>query len=149
MQITKILKTWLIILTCFGFLINSALVAQAQLEKADTPWLDAVMNNGLQQTGETAYNTTKPKDVRTIVVDLIEIILGLLGIIFVVLMIIGGFRWMTSQGNEEKVTSAKKLLLTASIGLLIILASFAITRYVASRIIQATTNNIPGWHIGG
>ena len=69
--------------------------------------------------------------------------------VFVVLMIIGGFRWMTSQGNEEKVTSAKKLLLTASIGLLIILASFAITRYVASRIIQATTNNIPGWHIGG
>jgi len=73
-------------------------------------------------------------DLETTVVNLIEIILQLLGLIALVMVLIGGFKWMTSGGNEEKVGEAKKLLGAGLVGLIIILAAYAITTYVFSTI---------------
>lgn len=65
---------------------------------------------------------------------------GLLGILAVVLVSYGGFVWMTAGGNEEKVTQAKKIIMNGTIGLMIILMSFAI----ASFAINAITNGVNG-----
>ncbi|MDP3836645.1 MAG: hypothetical protein Q8Q67_00890 [bacterium] len=64
------------------------------------------------------------------IATLIKVILSLLGIIFLVLMIFTGYRWMTASGNEEAVTKAKHTLKTSIIGLIIILAAFAITTFI-------------------
>ena len=69
-------------------------------------------------------------DVKEIVNNIIVVILGFLGLIAVVLILIGGFMWMTAGGNEEKVADARKTLQAAVIGLLIILASYGISLYV-------------------
>ena len=69
---------------------------------------------------------------------LINVFLGLLGTIAVVLIIYGGWMWMTSQGNAEKVQKAKMILTSAIIGLVIILASYAIARFVLQNIYDAT-----------
>lgn len=61
---------------------------------------------------------------------IIKVILSLLGIIFLILMIFTGYRWMTASGNEEAVTKAKHTLKTSIIGLIIILAAFAITTFI-------------------
>lgn len=128
MLITKKLKLWSVILACFCLFFNSAPVLAAE-----SPWLNAVKDNGLGQIGNTSFNTDKPKDLRAIVVEFIQIILGLLGIIFVSLILMGGYRWMTAAGNQDKVEAAQQTLTKAIIGLLIILASYSITWFITRR----------------
>ena len=67
-----------------------------------------------------------------IVVSLINWGLGILALVAVVMILIGGFQWMTAGGNEERVEKAKKLLIAAIIGLLIILAAWGISSYAVN-----------------
>lgn len=69
---------------------------------------------------------------------LISWFLGILAIIAVVLVLYGGFMWMTSGGNEEKIERAKLILKNALIGLVIILAAWGIVLYVL-RILSGAT----------
>ena len=109
----------------------------------ESQWLPAVKNNGLGQIGNTAYNEPNaPKDIRTITANLVNVFLGLLGTIFVVLMIAAGFIWMTAAGNPEKVQKAVNLMAMGTIGLLIVLASFAISLYVTSRTLYSVGTNM-------
>ena len=59
-------------------------------------------------------------------------LLGLVGTIFLVLVIYGGFTWMLAQGKEEKITKAKTIIIDASIGLGITLAAYIITRTIVA-----------------
>lgn len=65
-----------------------------------------------------------------IAATIIETILGLLAIIFLILIIYSGIQWMTSSGNEEAITKAKKTIISATIGLIIILSAYAITYFI-------------------
>ena len=64
------------------------------------------------------------------IVNIINIFLGLLGLIALILILYAGYIWMTSAGNEEKVSQAKKILTSAVIGLVIIMSAYAITKYL-------------------
>ncbi|MBU0648787.1 hypothetical protein KJ969_01610 [Patescibacteria group bacterium] len=77
-------------------------------------------------------------DIRVVVARIIRSFLTLLGITAVVLILYGGFVWMTAGGDEEKVEKAKKILINAVIGLAIILTSFAITQFVLNSLLEAT-----------
>ncbi len=79
------------------------------------------------------------KDPRDIAAGVINVILGFLGIVAVVIILLGGFKWMTAGGNEDKVAEARNLILAGIIGLVIILAAFAIATFVISNIYGATT----------
>ena len=72
------------------------------------------------------------------VTQIINVLLGILGIIAVIIILMGGFKWMTAKGNEEKVGEAKKLLGAGVVGLVIILAAFAIASFVISNLSNAT-----------
>jgi hypothetical protein len=78
------------------------------------------------------------EDPRAIVAKVINVILGFLGIIAVVIILIGGFKWMTAGGSEDKVGEAKKLIVAGVIGLVIILASWGIATFVIDRLLNAT-----------
>jgi hypothetical protein len=60
--------------------------------------------------------------------------LSLMGVVFLVLAIYAGYTWMTARGNEEMVTKAKNTLTNSIIGLVIVLAAYAITYFVLSQI---------------
>ncbi|MEK9152326.1 MAG: hypothetical protein AAB692_03080, partial [Patescibacteria group bacterium] len=64
--------------------------------------------------------------------------LGLLGTVFVVLMIYAGYLYMTAQGNEEQVEKAKGLIKNAVIGLVIVFTSYMIQFFVFDYLITAT-----------
>lgn len=109
-------------------------------------WWEKVSEGGLNdiapvydQTGALSDND----DIRIIAARLIRVVLGLLGIIALVIIIAAGFRWMTANGNEEKVTESRKQLTNAVIGLIIILASFAIATFVINQLEFATTGVMP------
>jgi len=65
----------------------------------------------------------------------VKAFLSLLGVIFLILMLYAGYNWMIAHGDEQKVTKAKETLRTSIIGLIIILASYAIAQYVFSKIL--------------
>ena len=79
------------------------------------------------------------KDIRETIASVINVALGFLGIIAVIIILLGGFSWMTSGGNEEKVAKAKKLIIAGVIGLAIILSAYVIAQFVILSLIEATT----------
>ena len=70
---------------------------------------------------------TDPKDnIRRV----INITLGFLGIVVVIMIIYGGFLWLTAAGNEEKITKGKHTLMWAAIGAIVISIAWTIASYV-------------------
>ena len=57
-----------------------------------------------------------------------------------IIILLGGFKWMTAGGNEDKVGEAKKLIIAGVIGLIIILASWGIATFVINALVSATGN---------
>jgi len=57
---------------------------------------------------------------------------GIVGSLALLLFIFGGFTWMTSGGNEEKVKKAQNILKSAVLGILIIFTSYALLNLLFS-----------------
>ncbi len=92
--------------------------------------------NSANQTANSAGVTTT-KSLPELVGSFIGAALGLLGVVLVVLVIYAGFLWMTAQGSEDKVKTAKKILTSAVIGMIIIFAAYAITNFVVTNLTTA------------
>lgn len=69
-------------------------------------------------------------DIRIIIARIIVIVLQFLAVIFLGLTIFAGFRYMTAAGNEEQTKKAVSQITNAVIGLVIVLASWALTTYI-------------------
>ena len=77
--------------------------------------------------GQEALNEV---DLRVYVLRIVRGALGFVGLLLIIYIIYGGFLYMTSQGNEEKTGTAKKVLTNAAVGTFIILTSYAIVVFV-------------------
>ncbi len=99
---------------------------------------------GTNEVGTGLNGALATTDPRTIVGRIINIALGFLGVIAVGLIIYAGFLWMSSGGDEEKLTKAKSLLKNAVIGLVIVLSSWAIATFIISRLSGATNGSSSG-----
>ncbi|MCU0679464.1 MAG: pilin [Planctomycetes bacterium] len=122
----------------FSFLIAIilAIFIFPPLDAAASGIQDAL--DGLKQAATRGFDGTATKDdPKSVITSIPEAIgkvvgagLALIGLVFFILMIYGGFTWMTARGNEQQVTKAKELILAAIIGLVIVLAAYAITAYL-------------------
>ena len=109
-----------IVIGLFAFLqakVNFVLAGDYGLNKA-------AKKAGLASTGKG--------DIIGVVGTIIDLVLGYLGLVFLVLTIYGGLIWMTAGGNPENVKKAKSLISNAVIGLFIIFASYGIAHLVFS-----------------
>lgn len=86
----------------------------------------------IQVIGQKAYGQSVPATPTEIVEGFVMILLGLVGTIFIVLIIYSGFKWMTSGGNEKEITAAKDTLRSSTIGLIIIVLAYAIAATVVN-----------------
>lgn len=93
---------------------------------------------GLTDVNTGLGNTLGNKPLQETVGELIKVALSLLGVVAVVIILIGGFKWMTAGGNEEKVAEARKLIFSGIIGLAIILSAWAIALFVIDKLSTAT-----------
>jgi len=129
MRIKKI-AIILLIITAVVLMFGVADMTHAQSLKDAT--------NQLKNVSKSAYGTDTVKSLPELVGQYIRIFLGLLGVIFVILMVYGGYTWMTSFGSQDKVKKAKDLIVDAVIGLIIILAAYVLTNFVISQLIKQT-----------
>jgi hypothetical protein len=128
----KILASGFLFVLLFSLALQSALPALA-LQNAINPWgSDSIKTNIQENVG------LGDGDPRSMIASVLRIILGFLGLIAVVIILFAGFKWMTSGGNEENVTAAKKTLTAGIIGLIIIIAAFAIANFVLNSLINAS-----------
>ncbi len=112
-------------------IILSCMIAVFALTVMPALALDVGLNYG-------TYTGLGTKDIRTGIMTIVKLLLGFLGIIAIIIMLYGGFVWMTAGGNEEKVSQAKKIITAGIIGLVIIFVSYAIAAFVIQQLIDAT-----------
>ncbi len=79
-------------------------------------------------------------DIRITIARIINTFLGIVSIIVLLFILYAGFTWMTAGGNDEKIGQAKKMIINAVIGLVIVLSSWGITRFLLNKL-EAAINN--------
>ncbi|MDD3285716.1 MAG: pilin [Patescibacteria group bacterium] len=88
-------------------------------------------------TGESGpYNKANENSLPTILGLVINGALSLLGVIFIILMVLAGYNWMTASGNEQRIEEAKDTIKRAIIGLVIVLGSWAIWNFILVNVIE-------------
>lgn len=77
----------------------------------------------------------------TTIASVIRVAMGFLGIMAVVIILYGGFKWMTANGDPKKVEEAQKMLRYGITGLAIVLAAYAIASFVLASLTSAIGGN--------
>ncbi|MFA6304624.1 MAG: pilin [Patescibacteria group bacterium] len=90
---------------------------------------------GIEDVASTGLGT---RDLKETIIAVLNVLLGFLGIIAVIIILLGGFKWMTAGGEDEKIGEAKKLISAGIVGLIVILAAYAIAKYVVDTISSVT-----------
>jgi hypothetical protein len=67
---------------------------------------------------------------RSLILTIVDYFLGFLGLLAVIMVVYGGVTYVSSAGNDEAVGKAKKIIMYALIGIVIILLSFVIVKAV-------------------
>ena len=124
-KLSKQILSFLILVSVFSFVAISSTQAQVQ---GDTI-LDGL--NTAAGSTELPQGTT---DLKATIGTIIQVFLGFLGVLAVVIIIYAGFVWMTAGGDDGKVGKAKKLIINATIGIVIILAAYIITSFIIEKV---------------
>lgn len=93
---------------------------------------DAVteIKSGVQKSGGSENNT----NLTTFIENITNILLFLIGIIAVIVIVISGLRFVTSNGNQDQVTSARNGIIYAVVGIVVAVMAYAIVRFVITNI---------------
>ncbi len=92
---------------------------------------------GLEKTRKmTAPFKSVTKTLPQLIGAIISVALSLIGFVFLGLALYAGFKWMTAQGNEKDVLIARDTLINASIGIVLIVAAYALTNFIFTDVIS-------------
>jgi len=80
--------------------------------------------------GGTEENPTGVATVPTLISNIIKAVLGIVGAVALFMFVWGGFTWLTSGGNPDKIKTGKDVLVWATIGLLVIFASYTLVETI-------------------
>lgn len=106
------LATGSILLGCFPYVVHA-------LTKEDTGLPDTIKAADLQQ-----------KELASFVAGALTAVLGIIGVLFLVMLVYAGFLWMIGGDDEKKVSKARELILYAVLGLIVIVSAGAITKFI-------------------
>ena len=118
------------ILIGLAMLLSLAIMPATQVHADDHDVLGIEKFGAATDLGTNEFEKT--------IADIINVALSLLGIVAVVIILIGGFKWMTSGGDETKVGDARKFIFAGVIGLAIIMSSWALATFVLNKLGTAT-----------
>lgn len=118
----KIITALLSLVAVVGFVAAVPQVALAQSPAEQ-------IQGGVDDINPEDEGATLEDSIATIV----NILLFLLGAVAVVMIVIGGIRFATSNGDQSAVTSAKNTILYSVIGLIIAILAYAIVNFVLTQ----------------
>ncbi len=83
-------------------------------------------------------------DLIRVVLNTMRVVLGVAPLVALVMLIIGGFMWMVSGGDEEHLERAKRTVSSALIGMVLILLAWALVNFVIKTTLNVSTDiNVP------
>lgn len=124
------LTTTLVAMTMFvGVATATATFTAAPVLAANTDEVkDGVKAIGGDQDGNRAGAFTN------LLESIINLLLFIIGAIAVIMIIIGGIKYTTSNGDQAQVTSAKNTILYAIVGLVVAIMAYAIVNFVVDKL---------------
>jgi len=131
------IKTTILFLLIFTFTIPA--FAQDSTPEG-IPAIKIIRDQKYGGADDMGYDTSKSSlfqinNLRDIIV---KAIVGASGIFFLILMVWGGYDWMFSGGNEERVTKAKQRIKMAITGLIIVLGAYILASFIIDAIFKNT-----------
>ena len=129
-----IIKNTIIFSCCVTMALGFLLPAQVStVDLGDSMLTQTRSNAGYASADSTTF--------ATMVGRVIKAAMSFLGVIFIALMVYGGFLWMTARGEDAQVTKAKDLIRAALIGIIIVVAAYSITHFVIEAIIGSASSD--------
>ncbi len=124
-----------IILRCLLLVMFSFSFACAPLVQADSLLTNgAEIKKNMDDVAKAGkYNVSGDKTnplLGSVATTIVKIFLSVLGVIFLIMILIGGFNWMTAAGDSGKVEKAIGTIQRGVIGLIILVSAYAITAFV-------------------
>lgn len=116
------------------FIISSALVSAAVFGLAVLPAVSAGAINPSNKVGEgvkAAGGTGQQLEPE--IAQIINVLLFVIGAIAVIMIILGGIRYVLSNGDSAQIASAKNTVLYSVIGLVVALLAYAIVNFVVAQ----------------
>ncbi|MFA6306521.1 MAG: pilin [Patescibacteria group bacterium] len=133
----KVIKNLALVLILW-FVILAPLFSQA---KTDNLYDAFGKNSTLDEVAGpdgAGYNVSDSVTAESMISLVITTALSFIGVLFLILAIYGGYIWMLARGNEQEVEKAKQIIQNAIIGLVVVLAAYAISWYVINALGTAT-----------
>lgn len=135
-QFTRILAGFAVTL---GFMLPALVPAVASAQEVNQNLCDGANFNFSGGEGSTCQpgDSGAGAQVDGIVTTIINVISLVVGVVSVIMIIIGGLRYITSNGDSGNVTNAKNTILYAIIGLVVVALAQLIVRFVIERVAPA------------
>lgn len=133
MTLKQIIVTTLAIITVFGFFAIPVLAQQGTVGSPVTPSVSG--SGGLKNPLGDSNN-----DPRVIIGNIIRAALGLVGSLALAVFIYGGITWVTSGGNQERISRGKNMLIWATLGLAVVFASYAVVTFIIDALLSSATS---------
>lgn len=130
------MRKFFFILALAAFTLPHAVCAQDSASTTTSPANTSIYTSELGGAANAAGVPTADQSILAIIGTFISALLGLLGVIFLILVIYAGILWMTAAGNGDQVKKAQHILRDGVIGLIIILSSYAISYAVLTYLNQ-------------
>ncbi len=124
-----------------GVLLAAALLvipAMLPVNAADPVSTGQQILGNAQETASQGGYPENPPTLTSYVGALIKGALLLTGSLFLVLAIYGGYRWMTARGKSDLVEKGKEIIISAVIGMLIVLTAYAVAEFVIEKALEAS-----------
>jgi len=105
---------------------------------------DAFSTKILGGFGNNAGYNTSVSGPEPVIATVISVALSLIGVIFLILMIYGGYLWMTAAGSDEKIKRSQNIITGAIIGLVVVVSAYAISSFVIKSLEGGAINESVG-----
>jgi hypothetical protein len=124
------MKKWKQIIMTIAMVAGTGIVA---LPAADVSAIDVFKQCGQGSSGASSVCGAQKDSASNMIRDVINTLLYVLGMIAVIMIVIGGIRYTTSNGDSSSTKAAKDTILYSVVGLIIAMLSFAIVNFVVGR----------------
>ena len=127
------LKNFLIIssiVLIYSLFVAPNFILAQEGEQTPSPTKSQILDNTKRVGNSAGYANADKSTLITTLANTVKMALSFLGIIFLILILISGFQWMTAQGNEDAVKKAKSRIKNATIGSVIIVSSYSIVFFI-------------------
>ena len=143
MNSKKINLILIISILIFGILAVQLVPAMAQAPETKTATQEVKEGLGAtaQQAGITSDGQTEftAADLGAMAGRLINYVFGVIGIVFVTVILIGAYFWMAAAGQEENIKKAKTFLLNGIFGLMVIFVAWTLVALILYALNTAIT----------